>query len=204
MAKNNTVSKVKEQIRKFIEDREREIGEIDQHIANAEADKATAEAALKAAIETTNQNDYKTAKAAISEAESAIEMYSARRDQLVKKEFISERESNEVIDSILEYEQELAESFKAAESVLVKKLADLHEEYRAAVIDAENTLLVWQSDIHANYIARVGTMYFDEITGSYTNRSKNPIPVRVKPYFGCDEADQLREFLNTAKALYEE
>lgn len=205
MAKNNidTVGKVKEQISRFISDREREIGEIDQHIASATADKAAAEANLRTAIETTNQDDYNRAKIAISAATSVIEMYSARRKQLVNKDFISERESDAVIDSILEYEKELAKSFKSAAAVHLRKLADLRDEYLKTVMDAENTLLVWQTDIHANYKTRGGTMFFDDLTGTYTDRSPKPVPVRFAAYVGCREAQELGEYLEKAKAIYE-
>ena len=83
MSKKNTdtVTEVQNMIEKYVADREAEVAVIDQHIAEAKADKATAEANMQTAIEATNQADYDNAKSQIAAAQSAIDMYTARKKQ---------------------------------------------------------------------------------------------------------------------------
>ena len=141
------------------------------------------------------------AKKTKHKAQTAAEMYSGRYDQLEKQEYISEKESDEVIDSLLQYEVQLELDFKKALADPLKKLAKIHADYMDAVEDTERTLTAWQQEIHANYNTRGAMARKDPQTGKITNRSERPVPVHQLPYNGCDEAAHLGLYLVKAAPL---
>ena len=192
MAKNtDTVSMIRNQIDQLIADREREIGEIDQHIAVAKSEKAKGEAALQCAIETTNQKNFDSAKSQIAAAESAIEMYSARREQLINKAFISEEESDKVIDSLLAYKTERDGEFIAAISAELSTISKLVSEYDSAYKAMTNTVRDWESQIHANYRNPI-VSYPAGVTPQ-----RKPVPVSIPNK--CTAANITAEYLNRIK-----
>lgn len=190
MAKNNidTVAKVRAQIDKYISDNEREIGEIDQHIASARTDKEKAEAALKAAIETTNQDDFTRAKAQIAAADNAIEMFTARREQLANKEFLSESESDAVIDSLLEYKDARDKEFIDAIAAQIATLDSLVSGYNGAYKEMVGVIRDWEHRIHANYRNPIVT-YPAGVTPK-----REPVPVTIP--VRCAAAYITEEYLN--------
>ena len=120
-----------------------------------------------------------------------------------KQEYISEAESDAVIDSLLAYEKELEEGFKTAAADPLKQLAKIHAGYLDAVKDTESVIDAWQRDIHANYNTRGGASFFDEFTGQHINRSPAPIPVHRMPYTGCSEAAERGTYLEKAAKFFE-
>ena len=164
-----------------------------QDEARAKIEEAAAE--MKQATEELNVDGYEEAKNRKQKARVALEMYSGRYDQIKQQEYISEKDSDEVIDSLHQYEAELAEEFKAAAADPLRKLAEILKEYRAAVADTENTLSAWQRDIHANYNTRGAMTRTDPFTGQRTDRSEEPTPVHRFPFTGCDEAERMDAYL---------
>ncbi len=151
---------------------------------------AAAESALKEATTEMNLEAYKAAEKAQKDARTALNMFAARYTQLEQQEYISEEESDRVIDSLLSYEDELEAEFKADIAEPLKKLEEIQKAYFDAVADTEQTIKTWTTSIHANY-RRKGTIYRE--TG--TNRSPKPVSVRAMAFVGCNEAMQLRNFL---------
>lgn len=190
MAKNNNdkVTEVRNMIEKYVADREREIAEIDQHIAEAEADKATAENAVNAAIEATNLDDYNKAKDQIEDAADAIEMYSARKKQLIDKEFVTEEASDKVIDSLLAYKTERDGEFIAAITAELSTISKLVSEYDSAYKAMTNTVRDWENQIHANYRNPI-VSYPVGVTPP-----RKPVPVSIPSK--CTAAIITAEYLN--------
>ena len=161
-----------------------------------EADRAMNDAAAEMDIDA-----YEEAGKAKRKAQIAIDMYNAKLDQLRKQELITEDESDQVIDRLLDYETQLADDFKTAAAEPLKTLAELLAAYKTEVREVESTLNEWQCEIHANYKTRGLTLFYDNLTGTQTDRGPHPVPVHNTAYTGCVEANQLSEYLEKAKAL---
>lgn len=188
--KRNTLDEVKQRMAALVNRKNADLAEIWQKQSDAEQQKADAEQALKDATERMDLTAYKKAEAAKKDAATAIAMYGARYDQLQHKAFMTEKESDAVIDSILQYEDALAADFTAELSERLHDLSEMLQEYYSAVRDAEDTIREWTGSIHANFRSRGVTYYADG-----TDRSPNPIPVRFTAYGGCSEAALLRDYL---------
>ncbi len=196
MPKTDTLKDVKARIRDLINKQETELQTIQEKQEAATEQLKKAEAAIHDATEAINFDAYEKATEEKKKARAELDMYSARISQILQRELISETDSDCVIDSLLNYEKKLAEDFRAAISEPLEQLRNLYDKYTAAVADTENTINTWTSDIHANYRSK-GTIYRE--TG--TNRSPRPIPVHQLPYIGCNDAVQLKRYLDQAEAI---
>lgn len=203
MSKQNTLEAVNICMREMKEKKAAELTEIQEKQIDASTDLMKATQAMKEATERMDLDAYERAKDAQCRAQTAIDMYSGRYTQISQQEYISEAESDKVIDGLLAYEDQLAEDFKAAVADPLKKLAEMCNAYRAAVAATERTLTEWQQDIHANYNTRGRTSHYDKEANTWTNRSESPVPVHVTPYTGCKEYHIMQEYLDTSVALYE-
>ena len=196
MAKQTVVEEVKARMQEMQQKKAGELETVRQKQQEAQTQKEAAELAIREATDSMDLEAYEEAKTAKRKAQTAIDMYSSKYNQIKQQEYISEVESDKVIDSLLAYEDELAAGFKAAVAEPLKKLDELQKAYADAVEDVEQTIRAWTGNIHANY-RNNGTTYTDG-----TNRSPQPVPVRKIPYTGCSEAHQLKEYLDKAKGLY--
>lgn len=198
MANQNVLQDVKKRIKKMKEDKAAQLETIRQKQGEARSQIEAATQAMKAATEEMNVTAYAAAKEAKHRAQTALDMFNGRYSQIKQQEYISEAESDSVVDSLLEYEEQMAEDFKAAAAVYLAKLAELLKDYRAAVQDTEETLTEWQHDIHANYSTRGAMTRTDPLTGERTDRSETPVAVHMLPYKGCAEAQQMADYLKAA------
>ena len=196
MAKKNIAQEVQARIHEMQESKAAQLKEIQDKQTEAQTQKEAAALAMKDATERMDLDAYEEAKQAKHKAQTALDMYSGRYTQIKQQEYISEKESDEVIASLLAYEKQLAEDFKAAASPHLLALKEILQEYKGAVQDTENTINTWHREIHANYLSQT-TTYAE--TG--TNRSPNPIPVHTTPYTGCSEAHRLNEYLKNAEII---
>ncbi len=121
-------------------------------------------------------------------------MYSARYKRLLIKEFISEEESDKVIASLLEYEEELSFDYARSVKELLKKLIKLHEQYTENIKKSEETISKWTHNIHANYIQKNTIRTLPD--GTKTHRLETPVPVHIMPYAGSDLSMAIEKFLN--------
>ena len=201
MATKNITEEVQERIKKLTGDKAAELAKIHQKQNEARTQIEAAGLAIKEATAVMNLEAYEKATADKRKAQAALDMYSGRYDQIRKQEYVTEAESDSVIDSLLGYEKTLEEDFKKAVAEPLKKLAELRKEYEAAVVETENTIKNWERNIHANYSTRGATKYKDPVTGQYTDRSNTPVPVHRLPYNGCSEAIQLGLYLEKAAPL---
>ena len=204
MAKQNTLQEVKNKMKEMQDAKALQLAEISQKQEDARDKIAAAALAMKKATEEMNVDRYEEAKHDKSRAQTALDMYSARYAQIQQQEYISEQESDKVLDSLLEYETQLEADLKAAMVEPLKKLNDLYEGYLEEVKETERILAVWQDDIHANYSTRGESLYYDEFTGTTTDRSKKPVPIRRTPFTGCIAAVVLGDYLQKAEGIYKE
>ena len=200
MAKQTVLEEVKARMQTLKAKKAADLEEIRRKQTAARTDREAAEMAMRQAAEVMNVDQYETAKAAKTRAETALDMYAARFDQIQKQEYVSEEDSDSTIKSLLTYEDQLTAEFKAAAAKHVKALAELRKTYTDELADTEWTLTAWQQDIHRNYLSYNGAMHPDG-NGGYTNRSQTPVPVRVMPFTGCTEASKLGEYLNKCGLL---
>ena len=141
---------------------------------------------------------YKEAVEEIKALKTAIDMYSGRYKQISQQEYISEEESDKVIDSLLAYENELRASFLADIKEPLQILREKVNTYFDDVSETERVIKAWEGTIHANYRARGLMTSTDPITGESTDRMGTPVAVRLIPYRGCTEAIRLAEMIKNA------
>ena len=196
MANRNALNEVKAKMKQLRDEKQRQLDEIRQKKAEAHLARESAQIAANAATERLDPEAYEKAVQDERRAQTALEMYEKRYAQLLKQKMIDEAESDAVIDSLLEYENRLADDFRKAAADPLDRLAAILDTYRAAVKDTEATLTEWQQSIHPNFRTFGGTMYTDETTGERTDRSKEPRPVHARPFEGCTEAVRLENYLN--------
>ena len=195
MAKENILKGVKARMKELRDVKAEEMETIRQKQDEARGKIEAAGLAMKTATEAMDVDGYERAKNDKRRARTALDMYDARAAQLTKKELISEEESDKIIDSLLAYEEDLAVIYRDAVAEVLRKLAEVHEAYTSEISDVEDTIKIWERDIHPNHSTRGRSLYLDESTGQYSDRSKTPVPVRVTPYTGCSEAQVIDEFL---------
>ena len=192
----NRVEEVKATMRHLIEKKAAELDKITAELETARDRKRKAETALHSAIETTDAAAYKKAKAEADEAATLIEMYTARYNQLQKKEFMSEEDSDRVIDSLIEYQRSRTAAFMEAVKSPLAQLEAIYKEYAQDYEDAVKTVNAWTANIHANY-RTPRTTYAD---GSH--RSNRPAPVTgATGFFPLlnDDAARVEDFLELMK-----
>ena len=193
--KENALEMAKKQKHDLTEKKSADLRDIQVKICAAKTQAEEADAAMKSATETMNLEEYEKAREAKRKAKIAIDMYSSRYAQLQGQQLISEEESDKVIDSLLEYEDQIAERYKADIAGPLKTLNELTKAYRAEVADTEETIRAWSRDIRPNYSTRGTMSRIDPETGERTDRSDHPVAVHQIPYLGCDESTVLEGLL---------
>ncbi len=187
MNSKKTPEIVKEKIKELKDKKKAQLDEIQRKINEESATATAAAAAMDAATDALDVDAYEAAKAAQLRAQTALDMCAARRNKIQAQKMITEKESDVIINSLVEYERKIADEFQATASGLLEKLRSALEEYEKDLADAEGTLGTWTSEIHANYIATM-TTYAD---GSH----RAPQPVRVSRIGTSDAAKITREYI---------
>lgn len=186
----NTAKEVLERIEKLQNNKMAQLETIYQKALDAGNAAAEADQIMKQAAEELDLATYSKAKSDLEKANVAAEMYSKRYEQLEHKEFMSETESDNVIDSLLAYEKELAVEYEKKIVAPISTMNKIHLEYVEAVQETETAIESWCANIHANYRSE-GTTYADG-----TNRSQSPVPVHRLPYTGCGKSKLIGSFLD--------
>lgn len=135
--------------------------------------------AQTAATERTDLSAYEEATEAKRKAQAALDMYSARLDQVRKRGYVSEEESDQVIDELLSYRKQIDEDLKRDLAAPLQRAREIHAAYIAEVDGIRRTLDAWQRQIHLNYRSRGRTIKLDPLTGEPTDRMEKPITVTV-------------------------
>lgn len=190
-----TLEKVKAKMQELMDKKEKELQDIRQMQAETNAAIAVAEKQMQSAAEKLDNDGFVQAKRERQAAADKLEMLNRREAQLVTREFLTEGESDAVIDSLLEYEGELEAEFKKAVEVHLEGLRGLREKYLEAVEDTEKTISTWTNEIHRNYDTRGSVHFTDAETGRQTTRSATPVAVHPLGFHGCHAAELVGDFL---------
>lgn len=191
----NRTKEVQEKIRDLIENREKTTAAILEKIeAERRAECAAQEAIDKATAALDFEMNHKAQldKTAATERRALLQR---RFDQLNSRKLVPEDESDKVISSLLQYEQDLAAAFEKEVSAPLATLEKLCKEYREKVQETENTINKWTREIHPNYL-KPGTTYPDG-----THRSPTPVPVHIVAYSGSALSGQIYNFLQNVLPL---
>ena len=199
MAKQTALEITKGRIQDLQKQKADDLATVYQKQVEAQTQKEAAELAIKESAGSMNLEAYEAAVKAKDKAQVAIDMYRDKYDQINKQEYISEADSDKVIDSLLAYEDELAADFKAAIAEPLRILDNLQRTYLDAIADTEQTIKAWTDSIHANYRSETTTY-----NGTGSNRSLYPIPVHRMPFYGCGEATRLAEYLRKESGIHTE
>lgn len=125
-------------------------------------------------------------------ADNVVSMYERKLQQIHKQEYISEAESDTIIDSLLSYEVDLDADFSVKVSDMLVDLNNLYANYINNISVTEHCIEEWTAEIHPNYSTRGRTTYAE--TG--TDRSPVPVPVRAGGrYKGNDLSRRVYDFL---------
>ena len=154
---------------------------------------AAAEDAIQAATSKMNIDEYEDATAERRRAELELSMLEGRRAQVLQRG-ISETESDQVLDSLEAYADDMTEQFQKD---LARRLKDLHGfmiAYRNEIQQTDHVMKHWQQQIHPNYRNKHGHR-IDPITGEATSRMDHPVELFVSI---CDEAVSLQQYLQKA------
>ena len=191
----NIAKAVNKQIDEIKSRRAAELGKMSEALDDAERRAASQRELIEESVDAGDAVSYMAAKNELRRIEDEIELYETRRARLCATALISEKESDRTIDSIKVYEDELAKDFEKEIEAPLHTLSEILAEYLHSVSEAEGVLGTWVREIHANYRSE-GTTYSDG-----TNRSPVPVPVRFRPYEGCESAVRLRTFLEKCNLL---
>lgn len=174
MKTKTTVESIKERIAELKSGREKELAEIQLKRDEESQNLAAAKKAMENATDATDLQAYERAKAEKNRAESALEMYSAKYSKVQKLDFITEEESDKVIDSLRAEDAEISRKFKTDIFTALDGIENIIQRFERDKREIKDTTETWTREIHANYYSPTTT--FKE-TG--THRSPIPVPVNV-------------------------
>ena len=196
--KKDIVTKVNSRIDQILADRANELNAIDTKIREANEAAANATKAMDKAADSLSLVDYDAAKRDLESAKTALQMLTTRKERVTKRKAMSEHDSDEQIDQLLEYEKELAEQYKADLAVKLTEIRKLQNTYRDSVERVEAVISRWTADVHPNYRSECARY------ANGTNRAETPQPVHIRPYSGCEESDTVAIFLKSFSSLLKE
>lgn len=198
MSKKNVAQETQKRIVELQEQKAAELEKIDNKLKELQTKKENLEESIEKATEQMNLKLYKAAEQELKETNTAINMYSGRYKQIKEQKYISESESDKVINNLLSYEKELDQDFINEIKEPLNELKQILANYFGAVQETEKTIRRWERQIHANYSTRGATIWTDPVTGKRTDRSDKPVFVHNPQYEGCSAAHILKEYLNKA------
>lgn len=183
MAIKNKTKEVKDRINEMLEKRNEDLKIIEEKEAEARAELHSINEKLKKAADNFDADTYKTASTEKREVDLTLEMLRDKRNIIQSQAYITEKESDAVIDSLLKYEDDLAAEFEKSIAEPMQKLTEIYKKYGAEILETESTITLWTNKIHAYYKTTAG------------QRSEKPQLVHRLPYTGYARAERLRSFL---------
>ena len=197
MSKTEYLKTVKDKIKEIEAMKAKDQATVKTELVKARELIDAAENEIQIAVAKMNADAYQDAQDKKRKAETLYKMHSDRNDQITNKLYISESESDGIIEGLLDYEEQLAADFRVAAKDLIGKLSELCDSYSAAVSDTENTIHKWESDIHPYYKSPWSSRLLPD--GTRTDRMEEPCPVHRIPYRGCSEFLTIDEFIRQDK-----
>lgn len=127
-----------------------------KELEKAEKELEKAESMKAAAVKEMDAAGYKKADSKIADLTIEKRMYADRLQQLLNQELISEAESDNVIDSLIEYQDAAEKEFEAAAGPVIDSLIELYSDCADKITAAEDLINEWTYKIHANHRAQIG------------------------------------------------
>ena len=183
MLKTNKAEEINNRINEMLAKRKADLNKADEKEEEARARLALVEEEIKKAADEMNAEAYEEAITKKHKINITLEMLRDKHKQIKNQEYITEAESDAVIDGLLKYEDELAAEFEKDIAPLMHQLTDLYKEYAERIYKTENVITTWTNKIHTYYKTSGGT------------RSDIPQAVHFLAYTGSDRAERLRAFL---------
>ena len=188
MATPNKAKEIDARINSMQAEKQRALEDIKEKQAKAQASLTAIEQDIKAASAERNIDKYSKARAEKNKITLELEMYNDSYNQIKKQEYISEMESDKIIDELLSYEKQLETDFRKALTEYLLQLKKLLKEYKSAINEAEATMYRWSSSIHANYRQEAGRY-------NMSGRRDKPQNIRILPFTGCAAAQRLDKYI---------
>lgn len=195
MAKQNILQEVQASIKEMQDKKQADLDKIAEKKEEARQQIEAAAQAMNAATEQMDVDAYEEAKTAKRKAQTALDMYNGRYAQILGQEYISEAESDKVIDSLLAYDREVVAGFEKDLAEHLLAIKSLLDSFNAEEARTLNTITLWQESIHKNYRTLGRTLYTDPETGKQTARSKNPVNIMQYAQMGSTAVNCVRDFL---------
>lgn len=192
----NRAKEVQEKIRNLIETREKTTADILEKIDAARRAECAAQEAIDKATAALDFEMNHKAQLDMTAATERRVLLQRRFDQLNSRKLVPEDESDKVISSLLQYEQDLADAFEKEVSAPIATIAKLFREYREKVQETERTIDKWTREIHPNYVS-----YRTPQHPAGAHRSPTPLSVHTLPYFGSDLSYRIDNFLKDVLPL---
>ena len=185
----HSVSEIKDRAHSIIDKTLGELEEIEDIIKQYHRDIAHYEYEQDEAIKKSDTKKYQKAESEIEKLKIDLNMYRKRRDLLKNEKGISETESDQVIDLLLELQNKNANNMVESVKPLLSQILEIVKEYYSDMLDIENTIIFWTSNVHANYNSR------GAVVKNGSTRLDYIYPVRATPYQGCKEFQVLDKTL---------
>lgn len=189
MATPNKAKEIDTRINSMQAEKQSALEDIKEKQAKAQASLTAIEQDIKAASAERDIDKYSKARAEKNKITLELEMYNDSYNQIKKQEYISEIESDKIIDELLSYEHQLEKDFRKALAEHIEQLRKLLKDYNAAVNETEATMYRWISTIHANYRQEAGRYKM----GGRRDKARN---IRTLPFTGCGAASRLDKYIS--------
>ena len=195
MTTTNKATEITKRIEAMQEKKQNELDQVSAKQRKAEEDLRAIRQTIKKAAGALDIDAYEAAKKDLNKTMLTVEMCKDKSTELQRQEYISEAESDAVIDELLGYEEKLEKEFLEAIAEPLHELRDLLKDYKASVREAENVIIRWCSEIRTNYRST------NSIYTRKTKKSDHAVPVRFVPFEGCSEAVRLDKYLSKEDLL---
>lgn len=187
MLKTNKAEEIGSRINEMLAKRKADLDKADEKEEEARARLALVEEEIKKAADEMNAEAYEEAITKKHKINITLEMLRDKHKQIRNQEYITEAESDAVIESLLKYEDELAAEFEKDIAPLMHQLTDFYKDYAEKIYKTENVITTWTNKIHAYYKTSGGT------------RNEHPQKVHFLAYTGSPRAERVRHFLVNEK-----
>lgn len=158
------IAELEARTKKILEERNAELADIESLISEARQQRAAAENDMMVATNNGDTGAYRTAKQNRSNADDAIEMYSARIETLNKKPLITEEEYREGASKAMEYLKSLSAATRRKLIEHVEEMKTIAENATKELEDGNRILHEWQHTLYRDDCIRKtnnGSQYYD-------------------------------------------
>ncbi len=136
--------------------------EIDKKKKEAQNELTTAQEELEEATGKMDLTAYEKASARRQKAQTALDMYSMRYEQIGKQEYITVQESEEILNSLIKYERQLEKALTNEANDTIHNLLSTIDKYQSDVSEIQKVYREW---IHTVHDRQPGSYHPEEYPG---------------------------------------